>query len=288
MDINLYSVPHPAATWLDPVSGDSIPQQTLLTRHLADKEVILLGERHDVAEIHRWQLHLTAMLFAHRCDIAVGFEMFPRRLQAVLDDWVAGSYTTAAFLKACEWEHVWRFDSDLYLPLFHFCRQFRIPMIALNCRRSLVSEVGQVGWEAIKEGDRDGLTPSAPATDDYRRYLFGIVGPVRGATNAMDSRFDRFVRAQQTWDRAFACHIAHGLQKTAKLIIGIIGAGHLEYGFGTPYQLKDLGVEKTAVLLTNDKDILNLENGRRRADAIFRIDTPDSESLRLNISDSSQ
>lgn len=270
------SIPHPAATWLDPTSGQSISQSALI-ENLLKKNTVLLGERHDVAEIHRWQLHVIAMLFAHHPNIAVGFEMFPRRLQPVLDDWVEGRYTTASFLLACEWEQVWKFDADLYLPLFHFCRQFRIPMIALNCRRSLVSEVGKMGWEAISEQERDGLTPAAPASDDYRRYLFDVVGSVRGATSAMDPKFDGFVRAQQTWDRAFACNIFSAVKESSRLIFGIIGAGHLEYGFGTPYQLEKLGMEKTAVLLTNEKNALELDTNNRRADAIFRIDMPDDK-----------
>lgn len=53
--------------------------------------------------------------------------------------------------------------------------------------------------------------------------------------------FDRFVRAQQTWDRAFACSIAAYLNEQPEaLVAGIIGRGHMEYGFGTPDQLDDL------------------------------------------------
>lgn len=66
------------------------------------------------------------------------------------------------------------------------------------------------------------------------------------------------MRAMQTWDRAFACNMAHALHEIPPadpkpIIIGIIGRGHLEYGHGTPYQLADLGITDTAVLLTSDK-----------------------------------
>lgn len=40
--------------------------------------------------------------------------------------------------------------------------------------------------------------------------------------------FDRFVRAQQTWDRAFACNIAAYLNEQPEaLVVGIIGSGHM-------------------------------------------------------------
>ena len=53
-------------------------------RAAAEKRVVLLGETHDIAEIHRWQLHVTAFLHMLRPQMAVGFEMFPLRVQPVL------------------------------------------------------------------------------------------------------------------------------------------------------------------------------------------------------------
>jgi uncharacterized iron-regulated protein len=216
--------------------------------------------------------------------MAVGFEMFPRRIQPVLDAWVAGEMDAAAFVEKSEWETVWGFDPAIYFPLFHFCRQQNVRMLALNCHRPLVTRVGKDGWDAIPEDERDGLTPSKPATPKHRQYLFDITGsfagaggPPRVATSAMDPAFDRFVRAQQTWDRAFACNIASALahakeQNDQPLVIGIIGRGHLEYGYGTPYQLRDLGIDDVAVLLPTDQAEHKAAKLPGIADAIFRLD----------------
>lgn len=270
-------VPHPRGSWLDPVTGESIEQGALM-RALAARRAVLLGETHDVAEIHRWQLQVATCLHLLEPRLAVGFEMFPRRLQGVLDAWVDGAYSTEEFLEACEWRTVWGFDPALYLPLFHFCRQQRVPMLALNCRRALVTEVGKLGWDAIPEADRDGLTPSAGALPAYREWLFGlgVRSPDRPAASAMDPAFDRFVRAQQTWDRAFACNIARALdERGLPLVVGIIGRGHLEYGYGTPFQLGDLGVSDVATLLPNEAETFAVDPERRRADAVFRLDRPE-------------
>jgi len=279
---NTAAVPHLRGTWLDTRTGAPCGQGELLAR-LAERRVVLIGETHDVAEIHRWQLHVCAFLHVLRPRMAVGFEMFPRRLQPVLDAWVAGRYTTAGFLAGSEWDDVWGFPPELYLPLFHFCRQMRVPMLALNCHRPLVTRVGREGWEAIPEGDRDGLTPAAPATAAYRRYLFDLVssGPAAMAAGPDDPAFDRFVRAQQTWDRAFACNIARALHEDAgRLVVGIIGRGHLEYGHGTPFQLRDLGIEDIAVLLPSDEPRADPERIRGIADAIFRLDRPEPPAPR--------
>ena len=271
---------------LDPRTGAMIDQRELMTR-LARKRVVLLGETHNVDEIHRWQLHVAAYLHHLRPDLVMGFEMFPRRVQPVLDRWVDGAFSTAEFLTAVDWPKVWGFDPELYLPLFHFCRQQRVRMFALNCERPLVTRVGVEGWDAIPVGERDGLTPSADATPAYRRYLFSLVGSTEragpfGAQGPDDPAFDRFVRAQQCWDRAFACNIARAFAGSdgEPLMVGIIGRGHLEYGHGTPLQLADLRINDVAVLLPIDRAEHQSEALRGLADAIFRLDRPEPPRAR--------
>ncbi|HEV7320540.1 MAG TPA: ChaN family lipoprotein [Ensifer sp.] len=267
------AVPHTPATWLVPATGETIAHARLIA-DMAARNAVLLGETHDRYDIHRWQLHVLAGLHAHRGDVVVGFEMFPRRVQPALDKWVAGTLSDDAFLSEADWRTVWGFPVDLYMPIFHFCREHSVPMKALNCRRALVTEVGKLGWDEIPLGDRDGVTPAKPATAAYRQYLFDITGGVRSdrqATSPEDPAFDRFVRAQQTWDRAFACNIAEAIDESSgALVVGIIGRGHLEYGHGTPYQLADLGIQDVAVLLPNDAGTVRIE-ADPVADALFRL-----------------
>lgn len=263
---------HQPGTWRDS-AGREVSHQDLLGR-MARKRVVLLGETHDRFDVHRWQLHVSAGLLAQRGKVAMGFEMFPRRLQPVLDAWLVSDWTAETFLAKVEWDQVWRFDPALYLPLFNFCRQMQVPMLALNCHRPLVTRVGKEGWDAILEAERDSLTPAQPATAAYRDYLFNITGGTRSeraAASGADPAFDRFVRAQQTWDRAFACNIDRYLQaEPDALVIGIIGRGHLEFGHGTPFQLDDLGVREVAVLLPSDSG----EIAPGMADAVFRLAGP--------------
>lgn len=241
--------------WRDPATGAALAHPAAMARAAA-AGVVLLGESHDRADHHRWQLSVMAGLLAHRADMVAGFEMFPAAADPVLADWVAGRLGEAEFLERVEWGRVWGFAADLYLPLFRFCRLHRVAMIGLNCDRGLVRRVGAEGWEAIPESEREGITPAAPATEAYRRYLFEMTGgrrEGRAAQHPMDPAFDRFVRAQQAWDRAFACRIADARARPgAPLVVGIIGRGHLEYRGGTPRQLEDLGVSGAMVLLPMD------------------------------------
>lgn len=273
---------HPQTTWFDPAQKHLIDYPQLM-KDMAEQQVVLLGEYHDRYDIHRWQLSICSGLLAHRQDIAVGFEMFPRRLQPVLDAWIAGEMDEKNFLETAEWDSVWRFDSELYMPIFRFCREAGVRMLALNCHRPLVTRVGKEGWDAVPVEERDGLTPAKPATKAYREYLMRITngGPSwMAGKDASSPEYDRFVRAQQVWDRAFACNIVQALHdKEAGLIIGIIGKGHLEYGHGTPFQLRDLGIEKQAVLLTCDQPLDDMQISADYARAVYRLPKADKALL---------
>lgn len=273
------SFPHPRATWLDPGTGERLDPAALMAR-MAARQVVLLGETHDVAEIHRWQLQVATCLHLLRPDMQMGFEMFPRRLQPVLDRWVAGGTDTATFLREAEWETVWGFPPEIYLPLFHFCRQQGVRMLALNCHRPLVTRVGKEGWDAVPVEERDGLTPSAAPAPGHRAYIAGLTG------RRPEEITDRFLRAQQVWDRAFACNIlcarqeAEAQGRPAPLIVGIMGRGHVDYGHGTPHQLRDLGVTEIGILLPTGAERHDAAQVAGIGDALFRLDPPEPPAPR--------
>lgn len=236
--------------WIAPPTGARMAEAEALDR-LAAVPAALLGESHDRAEDHLWQARVIDGL-ADRRAVVVGLEMVPRRSQPALDAWVAGALDEAAFLEAVRWREVWGFEAALYMPVFRLCRERGLPMRGLNLDRPLISIIGRDGWDAIPEAERGWLTPAVPALPAYRRYLFDITGGAherRAAKTPEDAAFDRFVRAQQAWDRSFACAIAAALaERPGALVAALIGRGHLEYRFGTPMQLDALGVGSLVAL----------------------------------------
>jgi uncharacterized iron-regulated protein len=281
-------------TWLDPATGETLAPDRLIGS-LAERSVVLLGEDHDDAEHHRWQLHTLAALHGHTPDVIVGFEMFPRRLQGALDRWVGGELSVGTFLEEAQWNDVWRVDPDLYLPLFHFARQNRIAMIGINVERAFVARVGREGWAAIPAEERHGLSDPAPASGGYLDYLAQVVvdkeahmkakedagseSEERGLASeeeraaAMENEgFTRFVEAQLAWDRAMAEALAEARQKhPGSLVVGILGRGHIEHGYGVPHQLADLGLPDVAVLLPVDSEMACEPLPVDLADAVFVV-----------------
>lgn len=287
-------------SWFAPQSGASNHLETSdFMSSMAGRQVVLLGERHDSFEHHRWQLQTIAALHGRRPDMVLGFEMFPRRVQKTLDRWVAGDLSEAEFLEQSDWNRVWSYDPELYLPIFHFARMNRIPMMALNVERSLTSAVRDKGWENVPKELREGISEPAPASKDYLETLFLVfqmhshTGSHLPANSDSDSKLDdpafrRFVASQLVWDRAMAEAIAEAADQPGKapLVVGIMGSGHIMSGFGVPHQLVDLGIEDSAVLLPWERSMGCHELQSGLADAVFGIhslEEPKQDKPRLGV-----
>jgi uncharacterized iron-regulated protein len=232
--------------WFDPRRGANRNDAFVA---LAGQGIVLLGESHDEAEHHRWQLHTIAALFSLQHDMALGFEMFPRRVQPVLDRWSRGELNETAFLNEVDWPRIWGIDAELYLPMFHFARMHRLPMVALNVDRETNRRVAMQGFASVANTERENVGDPAPASPFYRDRLFGwFKQHPAGSAGADADRLERFVRAQVFWDRAMAEAIANA-RRERPLIVGITGRGHIEYGDGIPHQLAALGVNDVATAL---------------------------------------
>lgn len=264
--------------WIDPTTGLTQTYDQMILDASASP-IVMLGEIHPHIEHHRWQLAVISALHGRRPDMVLGFEAFPRAVQPVLDRWTAGELSEASFLDESNWSRNWGFDPELYLPLFHFARLHRVPMIALNVERDFVSRIRDEGLDNIPEDERRGLTEPKAPVDAYLDSLAETFGqhldlgreatsqeadaneaqgegtqnetdPTEPLSIKDDPRFQRFVKVQTTWDRAMAQALAEAsTREGSPLVVGVLGNGHLERGFGVPYQLSDLGIEKATVFM---------------------------------------
>jgi uncharacterized iron-regulated protein len=264
----------------------------------AKHDVVLLGEQHDNEDHHRWQLQMLAALHAQRPNMVIGFEMFPRRVQPVLDQWVAGSLSTQDFLKQTDWDKVWSFPPHLYLPLFEFARINKIPMRALNVDKTLTRRVAEAGWEKVPEEAREGIGRPAPAHPDYLLFLRDIyrMHDKKPGTQgnqkqkSTDADFKRFVESQLTWDRAMAealsLETSPAGSKNPTLVVGIMGSGHIRYGHGVPHQLSYLGIPRVSSLLPVSQEGECAQIAAGVATAVFVMPDktmPPSEPPRLGV-----
>ncbi|MCP9835329.1 MULTISPECIES: ChaN family lipoprotein [unclassified Cyanobium] len=282
----------PAGAWVEPTSPAprSVAAGDLLDR-LARRPVVLLGERHDSAAHHRWQLATLQALQERSPDLSLGLEMVPRRLQPVLDRWVAGDLKERAFLEALDWPAIWGYDADLYLPILRFARDRRLPLLALNVDRLLVRRVRAEGFAAVPAREREGVGRPAPASAAYRTQLHRLwqhhpFVPTSGQRRPglEDPSFVRFVESQLLWDRAMAEAIADRRRRhPGAPVVALIGNGHLAGGHGVPHQLRALGLAQAAWLLPWDGglDCAVLQPGL--ATAVFGVVSRPPAGLRLGV-----
>ncbi|WP_448202674.1 ChaN family lipoprotein [Azospirillum sp. sgz302134] len=281
--------PPPAAACVKPggwadASARPVDAADLL-RRAAKAPAVLLGEQHDSAEHHRWQLHTLIELYALNPKLAVGLEMLPRSAQPVLDRWSAGHLSEAELLKQTNWPKVWGFDAQFYLPILHFARMNRLPVIALNVERGLVSRTAREGWAAIPAAERAGVGNPAPPPASYTDRLREAMA-AHGPKERESASFQRFVEAQSVWDRAMAERIAATHRGTGRTVVAILGMGHIEGHDGVPFQLADLGVADSLVLLPWDADRPCDGLDGRVADAVYGLgdsDSPEPSRPRLGV-----
>jgi hypothetical protein len=230
---------------------------------------------------------MLAALNGRRSTMVIGFEMFPRSVQGVLDRWVAGEIDEEQFLLETRWDDVWGIPARVYMPLFQFARMNRLPMVALNVARKLIGKVGEEGWKAIPVGEREGVSDPAPPAAEYARQLGEIYRKhlEEGSMEGEDEEGLRhFIQAQLVWDRAFAEALSSAAQAHPDaLVVGIMGRGHVENGYGVPHQLAALGVRDVQVFVPWDspRDCDDLVVGL--ADAVFGVERTDPPARRITM-----
>ena len=224
-------------------------QEQTLQRQARHLDVLLLGEIHTSAADHAWQLATLEAIHAQRPRLSLGLEMIPAARQAVLDRYSAGQLDEQAFLRQVGWAEVWGHDPELYLPLLRWARQRGIPLLALNAEPEVVRRVRRQGLTAIPAAEREGIGRPIGAGPAYRQRLEaawrghgGSSGPLSAA---MATDLQRFLDSQLLRDRAMAERIATAHRRDPdRLVVALIGRGHLEDGDGVPRQLADLDLRR--------------------------------------------
>ncbi|MFM9110788.1 MAG: ChaN family lipoprotein, partial [Prochlorococcaceae cyanobacterium] len=214
-------------------------------------DVLLLGEIHTSSADHAWQLASLRALVERRPRLALGLEMVPAARQAALDRFSAGRSDEATLLKEVGWAEVWGHDPELYLPLLRWARSRGVPLLALNAEPELVRRVRQLGLAAAQP---PGIGPPAPVGPAYRQRLTAAWqghragGRPRGGAAA--AGLGRVIDSQRQRARGLAEAIAAAHRRDpGRLVVALVGRGHLEGGDGVPRQLQALGLGRVAAAL---------------------------------------
>jgi uncharacterized iron-regulated protein len=217
------------------------------------KDIIYVGEAHDRLEHHRVQLQVIKALYKKYKKIAIGMEMFQKPYQQALDDYIAGKTDEKTFLKKSEYFKQWGFDYTLYREILLFARAYKIPVIALNIRKDIVSKVSKEGLHSLTSDELKELPEYFDLSDmEYRERLRGFF---ERHSHSKERNFDFFYEAQVLWDESMAQNLDAFIRDNPEYkVVVLAGVGHMAFGSGIPKRAFRMNKRDYAVIL-NEGDI---------------------------------
>lgn len=197
--------------------------------------IVFVGELHDDMQHHKLQLEVMQRLKAQGKSLAIGMEMFEISSQGTLDAWSSGRISRGAFIRTYQrnWRHIpyW-----LYEDIFNYARDNRIPIIALNAPRGIVTKVSRNGFSSLNSDERQQLPPGAdePVSDTYLDFIRRSYA-VHGSNG---DQFRNICEAQMLRNRVMASRIRDYHQRHPdRVMVVIAGGGHARKKGGIPAEL---------------------------------------------------
>lgn len=249
-----------AAFWVDLVTAQPLRSADDLWQDLATVDIVFVGETHRLARHHALQQEIVSRLLATGRPLVLGLEQIETRNQPELDQLNRGEIDFVQFAERIRWKDQWDNYQD-YRDTIQTALRGGGWIVGLNAPREVIRQVGKAGIEGLTPEQRATL-PSRLHTDDptYEKLMNLLLS----VHSAFDPRFLRRVfEAQVARDDTMADALLKGLRSRQPaggkkpLAVTITGAGHIQYGLGTPdrVQWREPGLEARILLLSESGDL---------------------------------
>ncbi|MBL7977161.1 MAG: ChaN family lipoprotein [Bacteroidetes Order II. Incertae sedis bacterium] len=209
-----------------------------IVRQMRAADVVFLGEEHNDPVAHHLQFELLKALFEAEKTrpIVLAMEQFERDTQEVLDLYLSGTIRERDFkLDSRPWTN---YETD-YKPMIEFAKTNRIPVIAGNAPRRLVSLTGREGIAVLNSLPtiaKQWLPPLPlhPASATYGQKFNAEMERQMGVAH----NNPKMLEAQNLRDATMGWSVAQAFKKHKKaLVVHINGVFHSESALGTPEQV---------------------------------------------------
>jgi uncharacterized iron-regulated protein len=234
-----------------------------ITSQVADKTIVYVGEKHDRYGDHLIQLEIIRALHQRYPKLAIGMEMFQRRYQKALDEYISGETDTQTFLKRSNYLGTWRFNYHLYEDILQYARAHTIPVVALNQEHELVSKVANQGLEQLTQEEKERIPKEMVFTDEsYEKRLRRVFEMHQTELPGKETPqiFEYFHQAQILWDETMAETIVSYLRDRPDFrLVVLAGNGHLAYGSGIPKRAHRRNAKDYAIILPDPAKLLEPE-----------------------------
>lgn len=226
---------HPLADRIwDVAAGRPIDRQTLVAR-LGAARFILLGEKHDNPDHHRWQASLVGALAAAGRRPAVAFEMFTTDDAPAIARHLTASPTDAAGLAdAVNWKESGWPDWALYQPIAEAALGAGLAIVAANLPPAAARAMGRSDLAALDPGLVERYRLDRPPAPEVREAMAEEIRESH-CGYAPERMLDGMIAAQRARDAQMAESLAAGQRDGAVLIAGL---GHVRTDWGVPAYLR--------------------------------------------------
>ncbi|AVF66334.1 MULTISPECIES: ChaN family lipoprotein [Vibrio] len=220
---------------------------------LQQADVILIGEWHTHAGVHRFQTDMLKQLTSYDRSLALSMEQFTRDKQPVVDAYLRGEIGEQYLMKqANAWPN---YESD-YRPLVEFAKQKNLPVIAANAPKSIVRCIGRQGLDYINKLDDDQRMFIAQAintgSSPYKEKFMASMH--HGKPEQTEKQF----AAQVTWDETMAESIVSYLDDNpGAQIVHVAGKFHTEQGLGTAASILSRNPSLKVVVISPTDNVLS-------------------------------
>ncbi|ENM5780006.1 ChaN family lipoprotein [Vibrio mimicus] len=230
--------------------GERISIQNL-PADIENADVILIGEWHTHAGIHRFQTDLLKQMVENGHPMTLSMEQFARDAQSVLDEYLAGEIGEQYLIqKANAWPN---YESD-YRPLVEFAKSQQLPIIAANAPKPIVRCIGRVGIDYIERltpDQRQWIAAEINTQDSPYKSIF-MASMHHGNPAQNENQF----AAQVTWDETMAESIVRYLRTNPeRKVLHIAGMFHTQQGLGTAASILRRNPNLKVVIITPVGDI---------------------------------
>ena len=212
-------------------------------------DVVIVGEQHDDATAHAFELALVSDLLASFPGSILSLEMLERDEQEILDAHLAGEIPLAAFIEATG-SATWggRRWEDSYGPLIEAARRTGSGVVAANSPRMYVRRARTEGYEALRELPPEERSlfdlPDRLDEGDYRARFEALMVSAReraGTPPPTREEVDAALRPQMVWDATMARSIAGALRERGRgsaKVVHVVGRFHSDFDGGLVSELR--------------------------------------------------